>query len=59
MTRTMFKVCDKSGKKKWCTTVQKSEALNLLQNNRVNSLLLLFLSRHFKFSVHPCEVCMI
>ena len=39
--------------------MQRSEALNLFQNNRVNSLLLLFLSLQFKFSVHPYEVCMI
>ena len=38
--------------------MQKSKALNLFQNNRVNSLLLLFLSLQFKFSVHPYEVCM-
>ena len=31
-----------------------SETLNLFQNNRVNSLFLLFLSLQFKFSVHPC-----
>ena len=36
-----------------------SEALNLFQNNHVNSLLLLFMSLQFKFSVHPCDVCII
>ena len=30
------------------------KTLNLFQNNRVNSLFLLFLSLQFKFSVHPC-----
>ena len=38
---------------------QKSEALDLFQNNRVNSLSLLFMSLQFKFSVHPCDVCII
>ena len=55
----MFLERDKSEKKKRCTTVQKSEALNLFENNRVISLSLLFLSLQFNFSVHPCEVCMI
>ena len=43
-------------KKKRCTTVQKSEALNLFQNNRVNSFSLLFCSLQFKFSVHLFEL---
>ena len=42
-------------KNKWCTTVLKSETLNLFQNNSVNSLSLLFLSLQFIFSIHPCE----
>ena len=37
--------------------VLKSETLNLFQNNRVNSLFLLFLSLQFKFSVHSCILC--
>ena len=37
--------------------VLKSETLNLFQNNRVNSLSLLFLSLQFKFSVHSCILC--
>ena len=39
-----------------CTTVQKSEALNLFQNNHVNSFSLLFGSLPFKFSVQPFEL---
>ena len=42
--------------KKWCTTVQKSESLNLFQNNHVNSFSLLFCSLQFKFSVHLFEL---
>ena len=36
-----------------------SKALNLFQNNCVNSSSLLFMSLQFKFSVHPCDVCII
>jgi len=49
MTRTMFWARAKS-EKKWWTTVQKSEALNLFQNFVVTFVQIQ--------SVHPCEVCM-
>ena len=54
ITRTMLSVRDKSGKKP-CAEVW--DIISLFQNNRINSLSLLFLSLQFKFSVHPCKIC--